>query len=300
MRLLFILSLFCVSAQSWAADIEFADDAVRTLCLANWDADEDGQLSTDEAAAVTDLGAVFREQKTIASFDELKFFTGLTTIGEYAFYKSSIQRVTLPPSVTSIGEYAFSESAVSGELRIPGNVSAIRNYAFYNCRQLTSVVLEDGVQTVGWHSFSGPIRLLSLPPSLSFMSSMAIDPYVNTSSSGIFLPEGDLYVCSHATVPPAINDFAFYYVYGDGHLIVPFGCAADYKAAWPWSQFREYIETGDVNRDGRVDVADLTLLIAYIGGHEHTDMDALIADVNGDGVLDGEDVSLLCQYLLGS
>ena len=283
-----------------ANDIKFEDLNVKSLCVANWDTDHDGELSIEEAAAVTTLGKVFREKTTISSFDELRYFTGLKSIDNYAFYRSTIQKVTFPESVGIIGEYAFSASSIGSELKVPGTVKDIKKYAFYDCKQLNVVMLEEGVETVGWHTFSGPIRLLSLPSSLMFMSSMAIDPYVNSSSSGVFTPEGDLYVFMKSATPPSVNNYAFYYVFAAAHLIVPFGCTAAYKSVWAWSQFGEYIEVGDVNRDGRVDVADLTLLIAYIGGREYTDMDARIADVNGDGVLDGEDISLLSQYLLGS
>lgn len=277
MRTLLVLSVLALFLPLRAANITFVDAGVKALCVAKWDTNKDGELSEEEAAAVTTLGSVFRERTDIGAFPELRYFTGITAIDDYAFYKSSI----------------------SGELRVPGNVKTIGKYAFNSCRQLTAVVLEEGVEEVGWHGFSGPIEKLSLPTSLTYMSSMAIDPYVNPSGSSIFTPEGDLYVCSHSKTPPPINDFAFYYVFAAGHLVVPYGCKEDYKASWAWSQFGEYIEVGDVNRDGRLDIADVTLLIAFIQGREHTEAEALIADVNGDGLLDGEDVEQLCQYLLG-
>ncbi|MBR4365713.1 MAG: serine/threonine protein kinase, partial [Bacteroidaceae bacterium] len=58
--------------------IDFADPAVEALCVANWDTNHDGELSFNEAAAVTDLGEVFKGNTEITSFDELQYFTGLT------------------------------------------------------------------------------------------------------------------------------------------------------------------------------------------------------------------------------
>ena len=58
--------------------ITFADPAVESLCVANWDTNHDGELSFNEAAAVTDLGEVFKGKTEITSFDELQYFTGLT------------------------------------------------------------------------------------------------------------------------------------------------------------------------------------------------------------------------------
>ena len=278
-RFLSLLSAFGLAVPLHAENIVFADAIVKALCVAHWDTDDDGELSVEEAAAVTSLGEVFRGKTNIGSFSELRFFTGLT----------------------AIGQYAFSGSSIGPELVVPGNVKRLEAYCFSDCQQLCRVVLEEGVEYVGYEAFSGPIVFLSIPSSLTAMASMAINPYVNAyPGSGVFVPKGDITIHVSASAPAAIDSYAFYYVFAKGHLIVPHGCKEAYMAENAWSKFGEYIEVGDVNRDGRVDVADLTLLIAYIGGREHTDMDARIADVNGDGVLDGEDVSLLSQYLLGS
>ena len=69
--------------------ISFADLRVKVLCVQNWDTNGDGELSEAEAAAVTDLGSVFKNQSSITSFDELQYFTGLTVIGNFAFRNCS-------------------------------------------------------------------------------------------------------------------------------------------------------------------------------------------------------------------
>lgn len=277
-----------------AANITFADSNVKALCVQKWDSNKDGELSEAEAAAVTSLGSVFRSKKNITSFGELRYFTGLTAIDDYAFYQSTIQTVAFPPSVTEIGEYAFCQSSISGELQVPGTVKNIEKYAFNSCKQLTSVILEEGVETVGWHCFSGPIRTLSLPSTLSYMSSMAIDPYVNAgSSSSMVLPEGDLYVYVHGNAPAEIDDFAFFYVFADAYLIVPFGAKEAYKAVEGWSHFREYLEYGDVNMDGYVNNRDVISTRAYILGNNPSPFHEKMADVNGDGTINNRDVILL-------
>ena len=67
-------------------NIQFADENVKALCVANWDLDDDGELKYYEAQAVTDLGNVFSYNKDIKTFDELKYFTGLKSTGEWGFY----------------------------------------------------------------------------------------------------------------------------------------------------------------------------------------------------------------------
>ena len=55
--------------------INFEDDAVRDVCVANWSSDGLG-FSMSDAAAVTTLNGRFQGNTTITSFDELKYFTG--------------------------------------------------------------------------------------------------------------------------------------------------------------------------------------------------------------------------------
>ena len=65
--------------------IAFIDPAVKQICVENWDTNGDGELSYAEAAAVTDIGQIFRNNTDIKSFNELQYFTGFATIGEQAF-----------------------------------------------------------------------------------------------------------------------------------------------------------------------------------------------------------------------
>ena len=99
--------------------ITFSDETAETICLKNWDADADGNLTFDEAAAVTNLGETFRGASTMKYFEELKYFTGLTAISDNAF-RSSSQLVTLfiPKNVKTIGAYAFTACSLLRNLVI--------------------------------------------------------------------------------------------------------------------------------------------------------------------------------------
>ena len=87
--------------------IMFQDENTKLLCTLHWDENEDGELSYEEAAAVTDLGAVFTGSSILA-FNELQYFTSLENIANSAFNGcASLKLITIPDSVTSIGDGAF-------------------------------------------------------------------------------------------------------------------------------------------------------------------------------------------------
>ena len=143
-----------VELGSTTVNITFADANIKALCVAIWDTNGDSELSKDEAAAVTDLGTVFESNTTITSFNELSYFTGLTSIGNEAFSGCrGLTSVTIPNSVTSIGQYAFRNCSGLTSVTIPNSVTSIGQYAFRNCSGLTSVTIPNSVTSIGYAAF---------------------------------------------------------------------------------------------------------------------------------------------------
>ena len=146
-----------------ADPIEFEDPAVEKTCVANWDTDGDGSLSYAEAAAVKSIGTVFESNKSITSFDELRYFTGLSDISWYAFSNcSSLASVVIPEGVTSIGYYAFSNCSSLASVVIPEGVTSIAYHAFDHCSSLASVVIPEGVTSIESSTFYYCYRLASV------------------------------------------------------------------------------------------------------------------------------------------
>ena len=90
----------------------------------------------------------------------IEFDRPLTTIGENAFSGSKIEEligsfygppsnvtditsVTFPKSLTTIGKFAFAGTALR-ELTIPGNVTQVGYYAFWECRELERISILEG------------------------------------------------------------------------------------------------------------------------------------------------------------
>ena len=142
--------------------IVFADANVWSICVENWDTNHDGVLSYSEAATVTDIGTVFRSSE-ITSFDELQYFTGLTSIGEDAFEGcSALTSIVIPNSVTSIGDNAFYQCSGLTSIEIPNSVTSIGDGAFNECRGLTSIKISNSVTSIGFGTFCNCSGLTSI------------------------------------------------------------------------------------------------------------------------------------------
>ena len=130
-----------------AATIDFEDDAVKALCVANWDLDNDGELTVAEAKQVTSLGTVFTlsPEANIKRFNELKYFTGLKSISTNAFKNcASLASITLPPTITEIAYGAFTGCESLRNITIPASVTTIGSGPFTNCSSLQKFVVESG------------------------------------------------------------------------------------------------------------------------------------------------------------
>lgn len=146
-------------------NIDFADSNVKSICVTHWDTNRDGELSYAEAAAVHSLGSAFSRNGEITTFEELQFFTGLSSIGYNAFSNcNGLTSIVLPNSITSIGEYAFYGcSGLTSMSTIPNTVNSIGQWAFYNCSSLTGTfVIPNSVISIGKSVFNGCSGIASL------------------------------------------------------------------------------------------------------------------------------------------
>ena len=136
-------------------NITFADQRVKALCLANWDTDDDGELSFREAASVDALEDVFHGNNDIKSFDELQYFIGLELIGRSAFNKcKGLEHITLPPQITRIENYAFLSCVKLKEIKFPNHLEVIGEYSFSECNSLEEVSFPNSLIGLGNCAFS--------------------------------------------------------------------------------------------------------------------------------------------------
>ena len=129
------------NANSNANCVQFTDNAVKGYMLDTWDANFDGCIDPQEAAAATRIGDyAFHEYDELRSVDDLKQFPNLHEIGQYAFSEcKNLTKVDLP-QVTTLEEGAFEDSPAIKTINLP-KATSIDIFAFRKCSALQKMSL---------------------------------------------------------------------------------------------------------------------------------------------------------------
>lgn len=174
--------------------IQFADATTKSICIGKWDENGDGEISQYEAKLVTSVSSYFNGTN-ITSFDELKYFTGVTEISNSAFSNcKNLTSIILPDGVNSIGSYAFQ-----------------------NCSALKDITLPEGLTSIGTYAFSGTSLMeMTLPSTLTSIGNYALAGYIihcrfstpfsvyrphsgNASNVLLYVPQGSEQLFRNAT-----------------------------------------------------------------------------------------------------
>ena len=157
--------------------IEFADPLVKQILVESTDplidTDHDGEISYPEAERALTIPSFQRTM--IRSFDELRYFTSVTSIPSYALSECRVlASVQLPENLLEIGEYAFSGGSLT-DLELPKGLTTIRINAFYKCASLLEMVIPEGVTRLEGSVFYGCSSLsnVQLPSGLEYIGSSA-------------------------------------------------------------------------------------------------------------------------------
>ena len=206
-------------------------------------------------------------------------------------YRGASKNITIPSKlnglpVTAVGRAAFYRSAVE-TVSFPSSVREIGWWAFYGARSLKSVGFSDGLQRVDFGAFMNcpALKEAELPTTVFEIGSDAFGVSCATVTGVQDYPE------ERRVSRQSYSTDRFFVIRGWS------GTAAESYARRQALTF-SYTDTlrfGDVNDDGMIDAADLTMTES----RDLTEKQRRSADLNADGFCDEADTALLLEYLSG-
>ncbi len=204
-------------------NITFADSNVKSVCVNNWDTNEDGELSLVEALIVTSLGQKFRGNTDIISFKELQYFRSLNTLNDDFRDCSNLVDIKFPNSIKNIGESTFSGcrklTLADG---LPEYLENIGVYAFTYCYNLGDIYIPETVTNIDYRAFreSNPLSLTVDPDNTIYDSRNNCNAIIQKSDDGLLVG------CSKTVIPEGVkylNWYSFSGRKGLEYIVIPEG-----------------------------------------------------------------------------
>ena len=190
--------------------IRFEDPEVKRICVENWDKDGDGELSMEEAAAVSSIGTVFNGNTKIKDFSSFSFFTKIKDNVSFENCKNLV-RIVLPQDCT------------------------LQQVMFSNCIHLKEVILPMEMKSSPflYETFSNCIllKVLDFP-----------ETYTGVIESSTFRNVTAILIFRAKTVVEFRKLYGWSFSYKGDSIYVPDDLVEQYKHAYGWKDKAELIK----------------------------------------------------------
>ena len=252
---------------------------------------------------------------------------GVGTIGDWAFAQTQLSSLTLPNGMTQLGVGSLSHNHMLETVNFPGvghaadpsgrgeglneggfrgapsrnrTITEVKDYTFAGDELLyAGDMLREGVTKLGdyaLYNVSQDIDTMRLPSTIVYLGDKAMAGMIGMrtfKTYAVDVPELGEEVWAGVDQPSVL-------------LVAPNAESTElYKVADQWMYFFFQADDdfilGDVNRDGHVDINDVTALISLVLGNPSEDnLDPRAADVFPDGVVDINDITAIINIVLGN
>lgn len=204
---------------------------------------------------------------------------------------------TMPNSVTVLGCLSICNGR-SSDFTIPKHIKNLEpgvfGDGFFVQSPVTGVAFEEGTMEIPVRALyeNGTLTKLTLPSTITAIGDSAFVGCYGLTT-----------IISHIKNPRPLGYTVFdrrTLFNEDVTLYVPKGSKELYEHQDVWSYFQNIVEmvAGDVNGDGKVDVADIASIIDVMAGNTSSSL-AAAADVNSDGATDVADISMVISIMAG-
>lgn len=226
LRRLIALALILCMLTALTAEIFAADIVASGNCGANgsnltWTLDSEGTLTISgkgEMSNYTNMSpwGYYSWYKKETQIRTVIIESGVTTIGNYAFYReANLTNISVPDGITSIGSMAFEGCKKLDGIILPNSLTKIGESAFDVCTNFTSIALPEKLEKIDHYAFSGCTGLteIIIPQSVTYIGSYAFQKCKNLRCAYF---RGDIpsVWLSPSAFGPCASDFAIYYIQG--------------------------------------------------------------------------------------
>lgn len=176
--------------------IQFADQIAKYACVEKYDSSGDGEVSYAEAAAATSFSGLFTNWNTVETFDEIQYFTSVTSTSGVFNGLTKLKHITIPDWIETLG--TFQNCTALDTVILPAALQSIPTYCFDGCAALKIVTLPTDITSIPDYCFRGcsVLESIAIPTTITLICQYAFSGC--TLLSGIELPSGLQTIGSYA------------------------------------------------------------------------------------------------------
>ena len=112
-------------------------------------------VSKNNNAGESNVGSIFAD----APVEEFIFGEDVTSIGDWAFFRSGVTSIKMSDNLTRIGNHAFRECFKLNSIEFSNNLTYIGEWAFANCQALPSITIPESVKCIDLIAFQWCYKL---------------------------------------------------------------------------------------------------------------------------------------------
>lgn len=158
---------------------------------------------------------------------EAEFLGNVTELGNNAFKNTGFETFYMPPTVTSTGTACFDCCGNLKHVTFSPSLETISSGMFFNCASLESIIVPEGVESMGYmvstNTYNKKLKYISLPSTFKNLSS-SYNPSFDALPTSVV-------IYSWAKTPPLGSRESF----SKNTVHVPVGHKSDYENARLWA-----------------------------------------------------------------
>lgn len=225
------LSAQCVEVVAPSNYIQFEDAEVERVLMSKGVSSDGVGITIEDAEKVTSISTWFWGNKSIKSFDEFKYFTGVKSLVGDAFAEATnLETISLPPHCTIIGSAAFWKCSKLATINGLEQVTSVGSQGFLAAK-ITSLSLPNYQGAIAERAFSycSNLELADLGAGVTKLSGEVFSSDTNLAT-----------LIVRATTPPSLVGVNFYQC-PLSVIYVPDASLEAYKTATNWNQYADRI-----------------------------------------------------------